>query len=209
MYSIEGWDDFFIGVQDAIVRMANTLRERSTNASVSIDPSEDKILRAFKLCPHKDLKVVILGEKPYAGKISTGIAFSVENGVMTPSLEVIAKWLGQTKFDPDLRRWCRQGVLLINAELTIEQGSGTVPHKVLWEEFIRECISFCGQKKDIVFMFFGKVAAEYAKDVKEGNKVLKELHPAAVARWGENRKTKVFTEANEYLISKGKQPIQW
>jgi len=209
IYSIEGWDEFFLNEQDTFLRVARRLEERRKVVSVRIDPEEARILYAFHLCSYESLKVVIIGEKPYAGEKSTGVAFSVENGVMTPSLDVIAKWVGGESFNPDLRRWCRQGVLMINAELTIEQGQEPISHKVLWEGFVRSCITYCSEKKEIVFMFFGKVAAEYVKNVRSGNHVLKEVHPAAVARWGEKRDSSVFWEANVYLISKGKEAIAW
>ena len=182
-----------------------------------IYPPGSQIFRAFELTPVDNLKVVILGQDPYHGPGQAhGLSFSVSAGVPAPpSLKNIFKEI-ETDLGvrmsgyPDLEKWARQGVLLLNAVLTVRAGSPTSHGKIGWEEFTDAVIRYisdnCG---GVVFMLWGNFARSKSALIdKSRHHVLEAAHPSPLAR-GAFFGCRHFSQANAFLSAQGKAPIDW
>lgn len=181
-------------------------------------PSPKDIFRAFDLCPFDNVKVVILGQDPYHGKgQANGLAFAVSSGIkIPPSLQNIFKEIGSdigvTPLpDGDLSRWARQGVLLLNATLTVQGGNPGSHQKRGWEEFTDTVIrELSMQKEGLVFMLWGNYAREKGKIIdRTRHLVLEAPHPSPFSAHTGFLGCKHFSLANKYVKQKGKQEIDW
>ncbi len=183
----------------------------------TIFPPGSQIFRAFELTPLNDVKVVILGQDPYHGPGQAhGLSFSVPGTMPTPpSLKNIFKEietdLGVSMSGyPDLEKWARQGVLLLNAILTVRSGEAASHSRIGWEEFtdaVIRCIS--NSCEGVVFMLWGNFAR--GKNVlvdRSRHCVLEAAHPSPLAR-GAFFGCRHFSQANSYLLAHGKTPIEW
>ena len=183
----------------------------------TIYPPGSQIFRAFELTPLNDVKVVILGQDPYHGPGQAhGLSFSVPGTMPAPpSLKNIFKEietdLGVSMSGyPDLEKWARQGVLLLNAVLTVRSGEAASHSKIGWEEFtdaVIRCIS--NSCEGVVFMLWGNFAR--GKNVlvdRSRHCVLEAAHPSPLAR-GAFFGCRHFSQANSYLLAHGKTPIEW
>jgi uracil-DNA glycosylase len=188
-------------------------------ASQKVYPSGKLIFNAFDKCSFENTKVVILGQDPYHGENqANGLSFSVNDGITSPpSLKNIFKEIKddleiEIPKSGNLERWANQGVLLLNSTLTVRAGEAGSHQKQGWETFtdaVIKCIS--EQKKDVVFMLWGKYAQDKGAVI-EGSKhcILKAKHPSPMAaNYGGWFGTKHFSLANNYLISKNLDPINW
>ncbi len=182
-----------------------------------IFPPGSQIFRAFELTPMPDVKVVILGQDPYHGfGQAHGLSFSVPSGVPAPpSLKNIFKEiesdLGVTMSGcPNLENWATQGVLLLNAILTVRSGEAASHSKIGWEEFtdaVIRCIS--DNCEGVVFLLWGNFARSKAGLIDRSRHcVLEAAHPSPLAR-GAFFGCRHFSKTNEYLASTGRQPIDW
>jgi uracil-DNA glycosylase len=180
-------------------------------------PPEKKIFAAFNRTPLNKLKVVIIGQDPYHGPgQANGLCFSVSDGIRKPpSLNNIFKEL-KTDLDIDipdtgnLEPWADQGVLLLNATLTVRAKDAGSHQKKGWEEFTDGVIEKISDKKSgIVFLLWGKFAQTKAELI-DGKKhhILIAAHPSPLAR-GAFFGSKHFSQTNEVLMSKGVTPIDW
>ncbi|SHO65095.1 uracil-DNA glycosylase [Algoriphagus zhangzhouensis] len=180
-------------------------------------PGKD-IFNAFDYCPVDQVKVVILGQDPYhGGGQAHGLSFSVKPGVpFPPSLMNIFK---EIKADlgkdmppnGDLSRWAKQGVFLLNATLTVRAHQAGSHQKIGWEEFTDSVIrSVSQEREDVVFLLWGAYAQKKA-DLIDSNKhlILKAPHPSPLSAHRGFLGCKHFSKANEYLTSKGLDPIVW
>ena len=184
------------------------------NQGKVIYPETKYIFEAFRLTPLDKVKVVILGQDPYHGKGQAhGLAFSVQKGIKTPpSLVNIFKEL---KSDlgieiPEhgcLEGWAKQGVLLLNTVLTVEDGKAGSHHKKGWEKFTDKVIEVLNQEKEnLVFILWGLPAQSKAKQVDESRHlILKSVHPSPLSVYRGFMGSKPFSKANAYLKSK----IDW
>ena len=182
-------------------------------------PPKYQIFRAFTLCPLSDVKVVIIGQDPYHGYgQANGLAFSVNHDIAhPPSLVNIFKEIQTDLQLPypssgDLTHWATQGVLLLNATLTVRDGEAASHQKQGWEQFTNYVIQEISKRTaDVVFMLWGGFARKKAKRI-DGNKhlILESGHPSPLSAnrgyWFGN---KHFSKANTFLKSKGKAPIDW
>ncbi len=182
-------------------------------------PSPESIFRAFNLCDFDETRVVILGQDPYHGPgQADGLAFSVPNGIKAPpSLRNIIKEIEEdTQVKPqittDLSSWAQQGVLLLNASLSVEEKKPGSHLKMGWEQFTDAYIQAISKEKSgVIFMLWGGFAQKKKKliDV-EKHHILISGHPSPLSAnrgyWFGN---KHFTKVNEILIRKGENPIQW
>ena len=182
-----------------------------------IYPPGSMIFKAFELTPVQDVKVVILGQDPYHGPgQAMGLSFSVpENVPAPPSLKNIFKEI-ETDLGvkmsgyPNLEKWARQGVLLLNAILTVEGGKPASHKHIGWSRFTDSIIKLLSDNYEgIVFMLWGN----YAKSKKvlidsERHLILEAAHPSPLAR-GAFFGSKPFSQANAYLLSIGKEQIDW
>lgn len=186
-------------------------------AGKTIYPPGGQIFRAFDLTPTDKVKVVVLGQDPYHGPgQAMGLSFSVPDGVNTPpSLKNIFKEiesdLGVTMSGrPNLENWARQGVLLLNAILTVEGGMAASHSKIGWETFTDAVISWISANLDgVVFMLWGNFARSKAALIDpHRHLILEAAHPSPLAR-GAFFGSRHFSKANAYLAGQGKSPIDW
>lgn len=183
----------------------------------TIYPPGPQIFKAFELTPVDDVKVVILGQDPYHGPgQAMGLSFSVPDGIATPpSLRNIFKEvesdLGiEMSGRPNLENWARQGVLLLNAILTVRAGAPASHSAIGWQQFTDSVIKYLSDKRQgIVFMLWGAFARSKAELIDhDRHLVLEAAHPSPLAR-GAFFGCRHFSRANEYLLSQGKDPIDW
>lgn len=187
-------------------------------SSKEIFPKGKDIFRAFNLCPFNNVKVVIIGQDPYHGeKQANGLAFSVSRGVLNPpSLKNIFKELkSDLGIDipntGELESWAKQGVLLLNATLTVEAHKpGSHQHKG-WEEFTDAVVKKLSEKKNnLVFILWGKYAQEKGKDIDSSKHfVIQSPHPSPFSADRGFFGSKPFSRTNEYLKEKGLEEINW
>ncbi len=186
----------------------------------SVYPAPQNIFRAFDLCPFDKVKVVILGQDPYHGAgQANGLSFAVNDGVATPpSLqnifkEIASDWEGRTlpKRDGDLSRWAEQGVLLLNATLTVRARTAGSHQGKGWEEFTDAVIRTLSENREhLVFLLWGNYAkAKGAHIDRARHLVLTAPHPSPFSAASGFFGCKHFSKANDYLIAHGEAPIDW
>lgn len=183
----------------------------------SIYPPADLVFRAFATTPYDKVKVVIMGQDPYHGAgQAQGLSFSVPQGVsLPPSLRNIFLELQHDVNIPppkhgSLNSWAEQGVLLLNATLTVRAGEPRSHYGKGWELFTDAVIDLLAQRKDpIVFMLWGKSAQEKGhKLLGTHHVVLRASHPSPYSADGFFG-CRHFSKANELLKKWGKSPIDW
>ncbi len=182
-----------------------------------IYPPGSQIFRAFDLTPVSELKVVILGQDPYHGPGQAhGLSFSVSAGIPAPpSLKNIFKEIESdlgVKMSgyPDLEKWARQGVLLLNAVLTVRAGAAASHSKIGWEEFTDAVIRYISDNcEGVVFLLWGNFARSKSVLIDSSrHHVLEAAHPSPLAR-GAFFGCRHFSQANALLKAQGKSPIDW
>lgn len=182
-------------------------------------PRGQQIFAAFDYCPFENVKVVIIGQDPYHGvNQANGLCFSVQDGVdHPPSLINIFKELQRDLGIPypssgNLERWAKQGVLLLNATLTVRANQAGSHQNQGWETFTDAVIRLVSeQKQQVVFMLWGGYAKKKASLIDASKHyILTSGHPSPLSAnrgyWFGN---KHFSRANQYLVSVGKGEIQW
>ncbi|MBV9159524.1 MAG: uracil-DNA glycosylase [Candidatus Kaiserbacteria bacterium] len=197
------------------------LREfvREEYSHVIVYPPPKYIFHAFDLCPFDKVEVVILGQDPYHGPgQANGLSFAVKDGMtLPPSLRNIFKELesdlGETlqNRSGDLERWAKQGVLLLNATLTVRARSAGSHQGKGWEEFTDAVIRTLSEKREhLVFILWGNYAKSKEPLIDwEKHCIIKSAHPSPFSADHGFFGSKPFSKANEYLIAHGKEPIQW
>jgi len=195
------------------------LREfvRGEYAAQKVFPPAARIFRAFDECPFDHVKVVILGQDPYHGAgQANGLCFAVESGVAPPpSLQNIFKEieadLGHpVSRDPDLSRWARQGVLLLNATLTVREGAAGSHQNKGWELFTDAAVRALSEEREgLVFLLWGNYARRKGANIdRRKHLVLESAHPSPLSArsfFG----CRHFSKANAYLSARGEAPIDW
>ena len=183
-----------------------------------IYPAGPDIFRAFSLTPFNEVKAVLLGQDPYHGTGQAhGLCFSVQKGVPPPpSLVNMYKELkADLNIDHPghgfLESWAKQGLLMINAALTVEAGQANSHSKIGWSRFTDAVIKTISDKKEgVVFILWGRFA-QLKKSLIDTNKhyIVESAHPSPLSAhngfWG----SKPFSKTNELLLKAGKQPIDW
>ena len=196
--------------------LVNFLREEKA-AGKKIFPPGSQIFRAFDLTPVKDVKVVILGQDPYHGfGQAHGLSFSVPHGVPAPpSLKNIFKEIESdlgVKMSgcPNLEKWASQGVLLLNAVLTVRSGEAASHSKIGWEQFTDAVIKYISDNcEGVVFMLWGNFARTKSALIDHSrHHVLEAAHPSPLAR-GAFFGCRHFSKANSALSASGRTPIDW
>lgn len=191
---------------------------RNEYRSKTIYPPAKLIFNAFENCPFDEVKVVIVGQDPYhkPGQ-AHGLCFSVNEGVqIPPSLVNIYKEihndLGKSvPVSGNLERWSRQGVLLLNATLTVQaHRAGSHQHKG-WEEFTDAAIrALANERENLVFILWGAYAQRKGANINTNRHlVLKSTHPSPLSAHRGFFGNQHFSKANEYLANHGKEPIDW
>ena len=179
-------------------------------------PSKDRIFNAFNLCPFDKVKVVILGQDPYYKKEQAmGLSFSVPEGIkLPPSLRKIYKEIHSDLGKPiptsgDLTRWAKQGVLLLNATLTVRAHEANSHQALGWQNFTDAAIKALNKNHEhIVFMLWGNNAKK-KKNLIDINRhcIIESYHPAARQKY--KFKKHQFTCCNAYLKQQGLGEIDW
>ncbi len=196
-----------------------TQRIRQEYASYTCYPPGRLIFNAFNLCPFDKVRVVIIGQDPYhePGQ-AMGLSFSVPDGVpMPPSLINIFKEIQSDMGVPmptsgNLMRWAQQGVMLLNATLTVRAHQAGSHQRLGWETFTDAAIQALNQGREhLVFILWGGYARSKASLIdRNRHLVLQAVHPSPLSAnrggWFGNRH---FSQANEYLLAHGQQPINW
>lgn len=191
---------------------------RSQYATREVYPPAGKIFAAFDACPFDKVKVVILGQDPYHGPgQANGLCFSVNPGVrMPPSLVNIFKEVSDDTGAPipaegDLSRWATQGVLLLNATLTVEANHAGSHQGHGWEQFTDLVISRLSRDRDnLVFILWGSYAIRKTALIDTSRHlVLTSPHPSPLSAHRGFFGNHHFSRANAYLHSHGQSPIQW
>lgn len=186
--------------------------------SKKIYPPPSAIFKAFNMCPFDKAEVVILGQDPYHGPgQANGLCFSVNSGIANPpSLENIFKEIHDDLGRPiqssgNLEKWAEQGVLLLNATLTVIAGrAGSHQHKG-WEQFTDAAIKALSDKKEhLVFLLWGRYAQEKGRVIDTVKHcILSAAHPSPFSAFSGFFGCKHFSKTNEYLESAGKRQIDW
>lgn len=202
--------------KDYFVRLTNFVRnEYSTK---QIFPPGRQIFAAFNATPFNEVKVVILGQDPYhdVGQ-ANGLCFSVNDGIQfPPSLRNIFQEIHNDVGSPipqsgDLTRWAKQGVLLLNATLTVEAHKAASHQRQGWEQFTDEVISHLSQhRRNVVFILWGSYAISKRTLINpDKHLILTSVHPSPLSAYRGFFGNKHFSKANNYLIEHGKTPITW
>ncbi|HNV30992.1 MAG TPA: uracil-DNA glycosylase [Cyclobacteriaceae bacterium] len=184
----------------------------------TVFPPGKEIFRAFDCADFDKVKVVIIGQDPYHGPgQANGLCFSVRDGVpMPPSLKNIFKEIQSDLGKPfpksgDLERWANQGVLLLNATLTVRASSPGSHQKKGWEEFTDAVIKEISDKKsNVVFLLWGAYAQKKGEIIdRSRHLVLMSAHPSPFSADRGFFGNKHFSKTNKYLKSKGLKEIDW
>ena len=181
-------------------------------------PSGKDIFKAFDACPFDEVRVVIIGQDPYHGiGQAHGLCFSVNDGItQPPSLKNIFKEIESDLGKPapksgNLERWANQGVLLLNATLTVEANAAGSHQKRGWEIFTDAVIKkISDEKENVVFILWGAYAQKKGQiiDTKKHH-VLQSAHPSPFSAYNGFLGNKHFSKTNAYLKSVGKKEIDW
>ena len=202
--------------KEYFVRLAGFIKEEYLNSKIY--PPGALIFNAFDVCPFEKVKAVIIGQDPYHGPGQAhGLCFSVKDGVeFPPSLinifKEIASDLGISQpSSGDLTRWARQGVLLLNATLTVRAHQAGSHQKKGWEEFTDYVIKVLNsEKKNIVFFLWGSYAQKKGESIdRSRHLVLESVHPSPLSASKGFFGNRHFSRCNDYLISNGIEPIDW
>lgn len=202
--------DYFIGLTNFV---------RSEYSQYTCYPPGKLIFNAFNLCPFDQVKVVIIGQDPYhePGQ-AHGLSFSVQDGVMfPPSLQNIFKEIQADLGTPipqsgNLTRWAEQGVLLLNASLTVRAHQANSHSSLGWQKFTDAAIqALATHREHLVYMLWGGYARSKAYMIdKSKNLVLESVHPSPLSAnrggwFGQHQ----FSRCNAYLQENGQTPILW
>ena len=187
-------------------------------AEVRVFPEEKNVFNALELTPFESVKVVILGQDPYHGfGQAHGLSFSVQKGIpLPPSLRNIYKELqedigGELPTEGDLSHWAKQGVLLLNTVLTVEEGNANSHKGMGWEKLTNRLIESLNElKHPVIFILWGKPAQDKEKLITNSNHViLKAPHPSPLSAYRGFFGSKPFSRVNDILIQQGQTPIRW
>ncbi len=202
-------EDYFAQLTDFV---------RSEYRQHTVYPPGPLIFNAFNSCPFNDVKVVLLGQDPYHEPDQAhGLCFSVNDGVaFPPSLLNIFKELNADLGVPvpttgNLSRWARQGVLLLNATLTVRAHQAGSHQGKGWERFTDAVIRLLSQQREgLVFMLWGGYAQKKAELIDpQRHLILRSAHPSPLSAYRGFFGNHHFTLTNDYLIKHGKEPINW
>ena len=187
-------------------------------ASTEVFPAGGNIFRAFDKCSLDNLKVVIIGQDPYHGPgQANGLCFSVNDGIaFPPSLQNIFKEVhadtgADIPLSGNLDRWAEQGVLLLNAVLTVRAHQAASHAGRGWEQFTDAVVRAIAERKEgIVYMLWGSYAQKKGAIADpRRNLILRAVHPSPLSAYRGFFGCKHFSQANDYLRSIGREPIEW
>lgn len=203
--------------RDYFLKIKDFLKAEKEKGAI-IYPKATEIFNAFALTPFPEVKVVILGQDPYHNPNQAhGLCFSVNDGIAPPpSLVNIYKEIKSDlgidiPISGNLSHWAKQGVLLLNASLTVEANKPMSHAKIGWHIFTDAIIKkISEQKEQVVFLLWGKFAQSKSSLIDEQKHlILKAAHPSPLSAYNGFYGCRHFSKTNEYLRSKSKKPIDW
>lgn len=226
------WRIFFSLVHDELISIQETLNRIYNPRNIA--PTINNLFRVFELTDPKQIKVIIFGQDPYVTyvdnkPIATGVAFSVHSDTLTPSLRNIFKEIDE-EFDCDviknkkargiqlgnLEEWCTEGVLLLNASLTIDAKNEKEAKRKIWHGFLFKLIDFLTDlNNDIIYLIWGNNAIKLIDELKISGVTLISSHPSPLSanrNCGEYPSffgSGNFVKCNELLESLNEEPINW
>ena len=186
--------------------------------SKKIYPSQENIFKAFDLCEYDNLKVVILGQDPYhQANQAQGLSFSTPASIKNPPSmvniikEVISDMKDCEVIDGDLTPWAKQGVLLLNTVLSVQDSLVNSHKNKGWEIFTDNIIKYiCQNKENIVFILWGASAIKKTKIIDESkHHIITSVHPSPLSSYRGFFGSKPFSKTNNFLQSKNKETIKW
>ena len=209
------WDDILKIIEDSdgFLSVINSKYENTI-----VYPEKDHIFNALKLTSYKDTKVVIVGQDPYHGEGEAhGLSFSVQKGIrIPPSLQNIYKELYndlgiEPNKDGDLTKWANNGVLLLNAVLTVEKDKPASHRNLGWELLTDYIIKALNKKKEpVVFILWGNFAKEKQKHITNSQHlIIPSPHPSPFSARNGFFGSKPFSKTNDFLIKNKIKPIDW
>jgi len=192
--------------------------QRRRRAGAVVYPPSDDIYAAFSCTPFEQVRAVILGQDPYHGAGQAhGLSFSVRSGIrMPPSLRNIYREISQDvgcaiPTDGCLQHWVRQGVFLLNAVLTVEEGKPGAHKARGWEHFTDVVIDLLNRRRHgLVFFLWGNAAQKKGRLIdRERHLVLEAAHPSPLSAYRGFFGCRHFSQCNQYLTDHGQLPITW
>ena len=215
----ESWREVLQPQFDSVYFEMLTTFVRKAYQATTVYPPGSKIFEAFNRTPFDKVKVVILGQDPYHGPNQAhGLCFSVQDGIQPPpSLINIYKELQKeygvavNMTNGNLTRWADQGVLLLNATLTVEAGKAGSHQGKCWETFTDAAIKALSDRREgLVFMLWGSYAQQKGRVIdRSKHLVLESSHPSPLSVYRGFDGCGHFKKANQYLQSRGQEPIDW
>jgi uracil-DNA glycosylase len=202
--------------KDYFIRLSEFVKEEYRLNTIY--PPGSLIFNAFNLCPFDKVKAVIIGQDPYHGPGQAhGLCFSVREGIdFPPSLINIYKEIEsdlgyKTSGTGNLERWATQGVLLLNATLTVRAHIAASHQRKGWEEFTDSVINILNrEKKNLVFFLWGAYAQKKGESIdRSKHLILESVHPSPLSASRGFFGNKHFSRCNDFLINNGIEPINW
>lgn len=208
LFSIEKKKDYFLELAEFV---------DGEYEKYTIFPKKEEIFKAYSLTPLENVKVVIIGQDPYHGENqANGLAFSCDYPILPPSLKNIYQELAndlkiRVPNKGDLSKWAKEGVLLINAILTVRKNEPLAHENKGWEEFTKAVIEYLAlYKKNVVYILWGAYAQSYEPYINhQDNLILKSSHPSPLSAHRSFFGSRVFSKTNNYLKVNGIKPIDW
>lgn len=212
------WDEVLKVIEnsDGFKKFLSVINEKYNNNVVY--PPKNYIFNALKLTSYKDTKVVIVGQDPYHGEGEAhGLSFSVQKGIkIPPSLQNIYKELEsdlgiKPALDGDLTKWANEGVLLLNAVLTVEKDKPASHRNLGWELLTDYIIKALNEKDEpVVFILWGNFAKDKKKYITNPRHlVITSTHPSPFSAYNGFFGSRPFSKTNEFLIKNNIKPIDW
>lgn len=190
---------------------------RSERQKYRVHPKSEDVLKAYRLTPFDEVKVVILGQNPYSHKHTNGLAFSTTeemNGIPKSLENIFIELENDIGFklyhNPDLSRWAEQGVMMLNRVLTVRDGKPLSHELIGWEKFTQATLDCLFKKDDpVIFILWGKTAQLVMKYIPNHHYVIPSPHPSPRSAYRGFFDSKPFSRCNQYLHEQGKTQIDW
>jgi uracil-DNA glycosylase len=216
----EHWISFLAEdfIDNHINETLEKIQQKTAQHQTRIFPPEQQIFKAFELLKPNEIKVVILGQDPYPTfGHANGLAFSVNPDVkpLPKSLHNIYKEIKseypnfEAKNGGDLSHWAKQGVLLLNTVLSVEEGKPGSHFDLGWEVFTDLVIKKLGENKELIFVLWGKHAEKKEKLIQHKTLIFKTPHPSPLSAYRGFFGSNLFLHINEALLTQKKSPINW
>lgn len=184
----------------------------------TVYPRPNEVFKAYRLTPYSEVKAIILGQDPYPHYHAHGLAFSAKETMFEEIPKSLQNIFAELEYDirfqmyhnPDLSRWAKQGVFLLNRVLTVKANRPNSHADYGWEKFTNATIEALFKRKDpLVFILWGHVAQRIMRSIPRHHHVIPAPHPSSRSAYRGFFGHRPFSRTNEYLIKDNKEPINW